>query len=77
MSLSYGEPVYGGAQPATLAGIDAVLAAGREFGIPVGMNGPQQAAADYARGARAFFSIGPAGLGGSPIPAEERAALGR
>jgi 4-hydroxy-2-oxoheptanedioate aldolase len=77
MSLSYGEPVYGGPQPATRAGIDAVLAAGREFGIPVGMNGPQQAEADYARGARAFFSIGPAALGGSPISAETRAALRR
>jgi 4-hydroxy-2-oxoheptanedioate aldolase len=77
MSLSYGEPVYGGAQPATFAGIDEVLAAGREFGSPVRMNGPRQAAADYARGARAFFSIGPAGLGGSPMSAETRAALGR
>jgi 4-hydroxy-2-oxoheptanedioate aldolase len=77
MSLSYGEPVWGGPQPATAAGIDTILAAGREFGIPVGMNGPQQAEADYARGARAFFSIGPAALGGSPITAEVRAALGR
>jgi 4-hydroxy-2-oxoheptanedioate aldolase len=77
MSLSYGEPVYNGPQPKTNAGIDAILAAGVEFGIPVGMNGPLQAEADYARGARAFFSIGPSALGGAPVTSDVRAALGR
>ena len=77
LSLSYGESFMLDNSPNTIAGIDAILAAGREFGLPVGMNGPNDAVADYEKGARAFFSIGPAALGGAPTTPEVRAALGR
>jgi 4-hydroxy-2-oxoheptanedioate aldolase len=77
LSLSYGESFMLDNSPDTLAGIDAILAAGKEFGLPVGMNHTLQAEADYAKGARAFFSIGPSALGGAPTTPEVRAALGR
>lgn len=77
LSLSYGESFLLDNSPETLAGIEAILAAGTEFGLPVGMNHTLQAVADYAKGARAFFSIGPAALGGAPTAPEVRAALGR
>ena len=77
MALSY-EGSYGrGDGEAMSAGIDAVLAAGREFGLPVGMNGYGGLEADYARGARAFFTMGPASLAGPPISKEARRAVGR
>ncbi|WP_223693529.1 aldolase/citrate lyase family protein [Leifsonia poae] len=77
LSLSYGESFMLDNSPNTIAGIEAILAAGKEFGLPVGMNHTLQAETDYAKGARAFFSIGPSSLGGAPTTPEVRAALGR
>jgi 4-hydroxy-2-oxoheptanedioate aldolase len=77
LSLSYGESFMLDNSPETITGLDAILAAGKEFGLPVGMNGPNNALSDYDKGARAFFSIGPAALGGAPVTFEIRAALGR
>ncbi|GAA1845190.1 hypothetical protein GCM10009836_25890 [Pseudonocardia ailaonensis] len=77
MSISYGEPPYGGEQPATEAGIEAVLSAGREFGLPVGMNNYRSVEADFARGARAFFTLGPQAIATSPLSDEARRAVGR
>jgi 4-hydroxy-2-oxoheptanedioate aldolase len=77
LSLSYGESFMLDNSPNTLAGIEAILEAGKEFGLPVGMNHTLQAEDDYAKGARAFFSIGPSALGGAPTSPEVRAALGR
>jgi 4-hydroxy-2-oxoheptanedioate aldolase len=77
LSLSYGESFMLDDSPHTIAGLDAILAAGKEFGLPVGMNGPNNAVADYEKGARAFFSIGPPALGGAPVTPEARTALGR
>ncbi|UFS58737.1 aldolase/citrate lyase family protein [Subtercola endophyticus] len=77
LALSYGEPVYGGDAPRTDAGIDAILAAGKEFGLPVGMNGYLDAQSDFDKGARAFFTVGPASLGVAPLSEEARKALGR
>jgi 4-hydroxy-2-oxoheptanedioate aldolase len=73
MSLSYGHD-----EARTQAGLDAVIAAGKEFGLPVGINGTRDFARRYAQGVRAFFDIGPAYAGSGPsITAEERKAAGR
>lgn len=77
LSLSYGEPPYGGNTPQTTAGIDAILAAGREFGLPVGMNSFARTDADYHRGARGFFALGAAALAGPPVSDEVRLAVRR
>lgn len=77
LSLSYGESFMLDNSPETIAGLEAILAAGKEFGLPVGMNHTLQAQADYEKGARAFFSIGPSALGGAPTTPEVRASLGR
>lgn len=77
LSLSYGEPPYGGDMPRTTVGIDAILAAGREFGLPVGMNSLARVDADYHKGARAFFALGPAALALPPVSDEVRRAVGR
>ncbi|MFE2756365.1 aldolase/citrate lyase family protein [Actinosynnema sp. NPDC059335] len=77
LALSNGEPPYGAAMPRTVEGIDAVLAAGREFGLPVGLNDYADVEADYARGARAFFAIGPHMPAGSPLTADQRGRLNR
>jgi 4-hydroxy-2-oxoheptanedioate aldolase len=68
---------YGNDMTETGKGIDRILAAGKEFGIPVGMNNTRNALQDYAKGARAFFSIGPAAFAGEPVTPEVRKALGR
>jgi 4-hydroxy-2-oxoheptanedioate aldolase len=77
MSVSYGESVYGVNAPRTDAGVAAVLAAGKEFGLPVGMNNYMNVESDFARGARAFFTAGPASLGIPPLSDESRKAVGR
>lgn len=77
LALSYGEPVYGGDAPRTQAGMDAILAAGKEFGLPVGMNGYLNVEYDFDKGARAYFTVGPAALAVPPLSAETRKAVGR
>lgn len=77
LALSYQEPPYGGDMPRTLSGIEEVLAAGAEFDLPVGMNNTAQLEADYRKGARAFFTIGPTVLTTAPAPAHALRAVGR
>ena len=73
MSLSYGRD-----QALTSAGLDAVIAAGNEFGLPVGINGTTDFKRRYGQGVRLFFDIGPAYAAGGPsITPEERKAAGR
>lgn len=73
MSLSYGHD-----EALTRAGLDRVIAAGREFGLPVGINGTRDFKERYAQGVRVFFDIGPAHAASGPsLTAEERKAVGR
>ena len=73
MSLSYGHD-----QALTSAGLDKVIAAGTEFGLPVGINGTTDFARRYAQGVRLFFDIGPAYAASGPsITPEQRKAAGR
>ena len=73
MSLSYGHD-----EARTQAGLDAVIAAGREFGLPVGINGTRDFRRRYDQGVRVFFDIGPAYAATGPsLTAEERKAVGR
>jgi 4-hydroxy-2-oxoheptanedioate aldolase len=46
---------YAGDQAATARGIDAILAAGKEFGLPVAMNGSAGVKQRIAQGARIFM----------------------
>lgn len=75
MTISYGEGLLGG--PATEASIETILAAGREFDIPIGLNSFDNVETQYARGARAFFTLGPSALATSPLSVEARKAIGR
>jgi 4-hydroxy-2-oxoheptanedioate aldolase len=73
MSLSYGHDVA-----LTQAGLDSVIAAGKEFGLPVGINGTTDFMKRYAQGVRVFFDIGPAYAATGPaITPEQRKAVGR
>jgi 4-hydroxy-2-oxoheptanedioate aldolase len=73
MSLSYGRD-----QALTSAGLDAVIAAGNEFSLPVGINGTTDFRRRYDQGVRVFFDIGPAYAATGPsLTAEERKAAGR
>jgi 4-hydroxy-2-oxoheptanedioate aldolase len=73
MSLSYGHD-----EQLTSAGLDKVIAAGTEFGLPVGINGTTDFKRRYGQGVRVFFDIGPAYAAGGPsISPEERKAVGR
>jgi 4-hydroxy-2-oxoheptanedioate aldolase len=73
MSLSYGHD-----QALTNAGLDKVIAAGNEFGLPVGINGTTDFKRRYAQGVRLFFDIGPAYAASGPgISPEDRKAVGR
>jgi 4-hydroxy-2-oxoheptanedioate aldolase len=73
MSLSYGHD-----QALTQAGLDKVIAAGREFGLPVGINGTTDFQKRYDQGVRVFFDIGPACAATGPsITPEQRKAAGR
>ena len=65
---------YAGDQAAVAAGLDRVIDAGREFGLPVGFNGTVDLEARYAQGVRMFVSIG---VGGQPPTPEQRQAVGR
>ena len=73
MDLSYGHD-----QALTQAGLDKVIAAGKEFGLPVGINGTTDFQKRYDQGVRVFFDIGPsyAATGPSMTP-EQRKAVGR
>jgi 4-hydroxy-2-oxoheptanedioate aldolase len=73
MSLSYGHD-----ETLTQAGLEAVIAAGKEFGLPVGINGTRDFKRRYEQGVRAFFDIGPAYAASGPsLTPEERKAVGR
>jgi 4-hydroxy-2-oxoheptanedioate aldolase len=73
MSLSYGHD-----QTLTQAGLDTVIAAGKEFGLPVGINGTIDFQRRYDQGVRAFFDIGPAYAATGPrVTPEQRQAVGR
>ena len=65
---------YAGDQEAVAAGLDRVIDAGREFGLPVGINGTVNLAERYEQGVRMFVSIG---VGGRPPTPEQRQAVGR
>ncbi|TAJ49106.1 MAG: aldolase [Herbiconiux sp.] len=71
LSLSYADPSR------TQDGLDAILSAGKEFGLPVGVNQYSDLESDFAKGARAFFTLGPSALGGAPLTPEQRRAVGR
>ena len=73
MSLSYGHD-----ETLTQAGLDKVIAAGTEFGLPVGINGTRDFKRRYDQGVRVFFDIGPAYAATGPsITPEQRKAVGR
>ena len=65
---------YAGDQAAVAAGLDTVIDAAREFGLPAGINGTANLAERYEQGVRMFVSIG---VGSRPPSDEERAAVGR
>lgn len=73
MALSYG---YDAAL--TEAGLRKVIEAGKEFGLPVGINGTRDFQTRYDQGVRLFFDIGPAFAGSGPsVTPEQRRAVGR
>lgn len=73
MALSYGYD-----EKLTEAGLRKVIDAGKEFGLPVGINGTRDFQTRYDQGVRAFFDIGPAFAGGGPsVTPEQRKAVGR
>jgi 4-hydroxy-2-oxoheptanedioate aldolase len=73
MSLSYGHD-----EALTQAGLDKVIAAGKEFGLPVGINGTTDFQKRYDQGVRVFFDIGPAYAATGPrVTPEQRKAVGR
>jgi 4-hydroxy-2-oxoheptanedioate aldolase len=73
LSLSYGHDAA-----LTEAGLRRIIEAGKEFGLPVGINGTRDFKDRYAQGVRLFFDIGPAFAGGGPsLTPEERKAVGR
>ena len=65
---------YVGDQEAVARAIDSVIAAGREFGLPVAINGHADLVERVEQGVRMFVSIG----FGSEAPSEDlRRAVGR
>jgi 4-hydroxy-2-oxoheptanedioate aldolase len=73
MDLSHGHD-----QALAQAGLDKVIAAGKEFGLPVGINGTTDFQKRYAQGVRVFFDIGPSYAATGPsITPEQRKAVGR
>ncbi len=65
---------YAGDREALAAGLDRVIDAAREFGLPAGINGTVDLEERYAQGVRMFVSIG---VGGRPPTQEQRQAVGR
>ncbi|HUU35047.1 MAG TPA: aldolase/citrate lyase family protein [Vicinamibacterales bacterium] len=73
LSLSYGHDAA-----LTEAGLRRIIDAGKEFGLPVGINGTADFQQRYDQGVRLFFDIGPAFAGGGPrVTPEQRKAVGR
>jgi 4-hydroxy-2-oxoheptanedioate aldolase len=72
MRLSYGNDA-----DRTREGLQLVLAAGKKYGLGVGMNDYLHVEEDYANGARAFFTLGPGSLSGAPLTERARRAIGR
>jgi 4-hydroxy-2-oxoheptanedioate aldolase len=73
MSLSYGHD-----EKLTQQGLTRVIEAGKEFALPVGINGTRDFKQRYSQGVRLFFDIGPAYAATGPsITPEERKAVGR
>lgn len=73
MALSYGYD-----ETLTEAGLRKVIEAGKEFGLPVGINGTRDFQTRYDQGVRLFFDIGPAFAGSGPsVTPEQRRAVGR
>lgn len=73
MSASYGRD-----GDLLAAGLDRVIAAGQEFGLPVGINGTSDFMERYRQGVRLFFDLGPVRAASGPtITPEERRAVGR
>jgi 4-hydroxy-2-oxoheptanedioate aldolase len=73
MSVSYGRD-----EKLTEAGLRKVIESGREFGLPVGINGTRGFKERYAQGVRLFFDTGPALAASGPnLTPEERKAVGR
>jgi 4-hydroxy-2-oxoheptanedioate aldolase len=73
MSLSYGHD-----EKLTEAGLRKVIDAGKEFGLPVGINGTRDFTTRYEQGVRVFFDIGPAfAATGQSLTPEQRKAVGR
>lgn len=73
LSLSYGHD-----EALTQAGLDKIIAAGKEFGLPVGFNGTTDFQRRYDQGVRVFFDIGPAYAATGPrLTPEQRKAVGR
>ena len=72
MSISYHD------EELLQAGVARVIAAGREFGLPVGVNGTGDFRERYDQGARVFFDLGATRAASGPtITPEERRAVGR
>jgi 4-hydroxy-2-oxoheptanedioate aldolase len=69
MRISYAGDVEG-----FQAGMEAVFAAGREFGFPVGVNGTDRVAELVPQGVRMYTAIG---AGSEPPPEDVRRAVGR
>ena len=65
---------YAGDREAVAAGLDRVLAAGKEFGLPVALNGTDDLVRRVEQGARMFVSIG---FRSQPPPEDVRRAVGR
>ena len=65
---------YSGDQEAVARALDAVLAAGKEFRIPVALNMPEDVPKRFQQGARMFVGIGATYR---PPPAEVRQSVGR
>ena len=63
-----------GDQEAAARALDAVLAAGKEFRIPVALNMPEDVPKRFQQGARMFVGIGATYR---PPPAEVRQSVGR
>lgn len=65
---------YAGDRDAVAAALDTVLAAGKEFGIPVALNGNRDIVRRVEQGARMFVTIG---FRAEPATEEDRRAVGR
>ena len=65
---------YAGDREAVAAAVDVVLATGKEFGLPVGVNGTNDLVRRVEQGARMFVSIG---FRSQPPSDEMRWSVGR